>query len=150
MVVEYEGAEPHRGEIQQMGDDFLCNRALAGTFAGKAPGRRTAEKSFSTLWVSRSRDFSLRHSHQLACDRSIGREIELVPELADRDLFGSLHCLPPRSGPRPSAESAPPLQSAPWGAADHLVHRQPPRRYGFPPSFEDVLRCLCTVRGLVP
>ncbi|MBX3687055.1 MAG: ornithine cyclodeaminase [Rhodocyclaceae bacterium] len=92
VVVEYEAQSRIEGEIQQMGDDFPVTE-LWQVLAGKAPGRRTAEEV--TLFDSVGfalEDFStLRYFYQLACDESIGREIELVPELADpRDLFGSL------------------------------------------------------------
>ena len=100
VVVEYEAQSRIEGEIQQMGDDFPGNRALAGTRGQRRPdGARPRKSRFSTLWVSRSRiSRPCATSTSLpATNRSAGRSSS-SPSLPTRAISSAAsHCR--RRGP---------------------------------------------------
>jgi ornithine cyclodeaminase len=91
VFVEYEPQTRIEGEIQQMGADYAVTE-FADLIAGAAPGR--TDSSQVTVFDSVGfalEDYSvLRFLHALLQeDRSGGRQIDLIPDLADpKDLFG--------------------------------------------------------------
>ena len=90
IFVEYEPQTRTEGEIQQLPANHPVTE-LWRVLTGQAPGRTTAQEV--TLFDSVGfalEDFSaLQVLHQLALERGVGHDIELVPSGGDpKDLFG--------------------------------------------------------------
>jgi ornithine cyclodeaminase len=92
VFVEYEPQSRIEGDVQQMPADFPVTefwRVLAGT----APGRRAAHEVtvFDSVGFALEDFSALRLLRELAAELGLGREIDLVPDMADpKNLFGEL------------------------------------------------------------
>ncbi|MGN6527536.1 MAG: ornithine cyclodeaminase [Burkholderiaceae bacterium] len=92
VFVEYEPQSRVEGDVQQMPADFPVTefwRVLAGT----APGRRSADEVtvFDSVGFALEDFSALRLLRDLAAELGLGRETDLVPDMADpKNLFGEL------------------------------------------------------------
>lgn len=91
VAVEYEPQSRIEGEVQQMEADYPVVE-FAEIVLGTAPGRRSAQEVtvFDSVGFALEDYSALRFLHTLLSEqRSLRREIDLVPELQDpKDLFG--------------------------------------------------------------
>ncbi|SFN10439.1 ornithine cyclodeaminase [Variovorax sp. OV329] len=133
VVVEYEPQTRIEGEIQQMPADFPVLE-LWRVLAGEAPGRESSTQV--TLFDSVGfalEDFStLRYLHDQLQLHGLGRDIALVPQLADpKDLFSLTRAevpLPSYTGATDDAAAAlaaPDAATAAAGDRGHGARRKP-------------------------
>src|SRR4051812_4823237 len=91
IVVEYEPQSRIEGEIQQLPADFPVTE-IAAVISGAAAGRRTDRDLtiFDSVGFALEDYSALRFLHELLQEqRGGGRQIDLVPQLADpKDLYG--------------------------------------------------------------
>jgi ornithine cyclodeaminase len=93
VFVEYEPQSRVEGEIQQLPADFAVTE-LWRVLTGAAPGRSAAREItvFDSVGFALEDFSALRLLHDHARELGLGREIALVPEMADpKNLFGVLH-----------------------------------------------------------
>lgn len=142
VVVEYEPQSRIEGEIQQMAGDFPVTE-LWRVLADAAPGREHAQQLtvFDSVGFALEDFSTLRYLHQQLQRHGLGRELELVPSLADpKDLFSLTHAGQPESptpaytgathddAPAASAHSTGLDPGAAPGHRDHRARRQPAAR----------------------
>ena len=100
VVVEYEPQSRIEGEIQQVGADYPVTE-FAALVSGAAAGRGSADDItiFDSVGFALEDYSALRFLHKLLEeDRANGRQIDLVPQLADpKDLYGGTLGASPRS-----------------------------------------------------
>jgi len=92
VVVEYEPQSRIEGEIQQMPADFPVVE-FADVARGRVPGRVHPEDVtiFDSVGFALEDYSALRFLHRLVQDEGHGRQIDLVPRIADpRDLYGGV------------------------------------------------------------
>ena len=90
IFVEYEAQTRSEGEIQQLPADHPVTE-LWRVLAGRAPGRTSAQQVtvFDSVGFALEDFSALQVLHQLALERGVGHDIELVPTDGDpKDLFG--------------------------------------------------------------
>jgi ornithine cyclodeaminase len=89
VFVEYEPQTRVEGDIQQLAPDFPVVdlwRVLAGTAEGRQSD--TQVTVFDSVGFALEDYSALRYVHRLACERGVGRDVDLVPVAADpKDLF---------------------------------------------------------------
>jgi len=98
VFVEYEPQTRIEGDLQQMGADFAVTE-LWQVLQGQSPGRTAREQVtvFDSVGFALEDYSALRFMRDCARRMGIGRNLSLIPELADpKDLFGSIR-------PRPQA-----------------------------------------------
>ena len=90
VFVEYEAQTRTEGEIQQLPADHPVTE-LWRVLTGQAPGRTSAQQVtvFDSVGFALEDFCALQVLYQLALERGVGRDIELVPTDGDpKDLFG--------------------------------------------------------------
>ena len=90
IFVEYEPQTRCEGEIQQLAADHPVTE-LWRVLSGQAPGRRSASEVtvFDSVGFAMEDFSALRYVYQLAQERRVGRDVQLVPTSGDpKDLFG--------------------------------------------------------------
>ena len=90
IVVEYEPQTRIEGELQQLPADHPVTE-LWRVLSGQAPGRRSASEVtvFDSVGFAMEDFSALRYVYQLAQERGVGRDVQLVPTSGDpKDLFG--------------------------------------------------------------
>ena len=90
IFVEYEAQTRTEGEIQQLNADHPVTE-LWRVLTGQAPGRTSAQQVtvFDSVGFALEDFSALQVLHQLALERGVGHDIELVPSSGDpKDLFG--------------------------------------------------------------
>lgn len=90
IVVEYEPQTRVEGDLQQLPADHPVTE-LWRVLTGQAPGRESSSEVtvFDSVGFALEDYAALRYVHQLAQQRGLGTEVELVPTDGDpKDLFG--------------------------------------------------------------
>jgi ornithine cyclodeaminase len=99
VFVEYEPQSRVEGDLQQMPADFAVTEFWR-VLAGEAPGRTSAAQVtvFDSVGFALEDFSALRLLRDLAVELGLGRDIDLVPDMADpKNLFGALR-LPTAAG----------------------------------------------------
>lgn len=92
VFVEYEAQTRIEGDLQQMPADFVVTE-LWRVLAGQAAGRRSAAEItvFDSVGFALEDYAALRLIAEMAAELGLGRQIALLPEMADpKDLFAQL------------------------------------------------------------
>jgi len=93
VFVEYEPQSRIEGDLQQMPADFAVTEFWR-VLAGAAPGRVAADQItvFDSVGFALEDFSALRLLRDFAAELGLGRDMDLVPEMADpKNLFGALY-----------------------------------------------------------